>query len=211
MPRSKVAADDRRTTRSTSPLREAHKAATRNLLADAALAAFDEKSYVDVTVDDIISAAGTSRATFYLHFNGKAAVLQELIRKVQLREDYQVIYQKFATMQEPSVEKLQAWLDEYVDFYSNNLGLHRAIHQAQAVEPEFTQARLRAVNEYISFWESLGFVTDADSATLRTSAVMTFALADETMYLWLVGGVDLDREKVTRGLAESFYATLTRG
>jgi AcrR family transcriptional regulator len=194
-----------------SAVRKAQKELTRALLATAAQAQFEERGYVEVTVDDIVRAAGASRATFYLYFESKAAVLQEVLRKLQLREEYQLLLRHFAAIEEPTVDALQAWLDEYVDFYVKHRGLHRAIHQAQAVEPEFAHARLGDIRLYIELWRSLGFVKNPDSDDLRLAAMMMFALADETLYLWLVDGFEADRRKVTRALAESFHATLQRG
>ena len=42
-------------------LREKQKALTREMLVDAAYAAFEEKGYVDATVDDIVRRASASR------------------------------------------------------------------------------------------------------------------------------------------------------
>lgn len=54
-------------------LREAILAATARLLAD--------RSFSDLAVSDILSAAGVSRGTFYFYFDGKQTVLGELVRR----------------------------------------------------------------------------------------------------------------------------------
>jgi AcrR family transcriptional regulator len=195
----------------TSPLREAQKGLTRDLLTSAAQTAFEQRGYVEVTVDDIVRDSGASRATFYLYFESKAAVLEAVMNRIRLREDYQQLLQHFTTISDPTVDSIEVWLDEYVDFYLKHRGLHRAIHQAQAIEPEFAKARLADLRRYIELWRSLGFVENTDSEDLRLAAMMTFALADETLYLWLVDGFEVDRGKVTRALAESFHATFQRG
>lgn len=46
-------------------LREAQKQMTRRLLLDAGLELFTTKGYAATTVDDIATAAGTTRVTFY--------------------------------------------------------------------------------------------------------------------------------------------------
>ena len=56
-------------------LREEQRLFTRNRIADAALQVFGEKGYPATTVEDIVAEARTSRATFYLHFDSKFAVL----------------------------------------------------------------------------------------------------------------------------------------
>lgn len=194
-----------------SALRDGYKALTRDALVTAATEAFEQRGYVEVSVDDIARAAGTSRATFYLHFSGKAAVLREVHVRLQQHEEFQQLLQHFSAIRQPTVPALHAWLDEYVDFYIKHRGLHRALHQAQAVEPEFAQARLREINGYIQLWRSLGFVDDPSSEDLRLGAMMMFALVSETLYLWLVDGFEADRARIVLALAEAFHRTLTQG
>src|SRR3954469_1670149 len=59
-------------------MRDRHRILTRDHILAAALEAFAERGYVGVTIDDIVRRAGIGRATFYLHFDSKAAVLREL-------------------------------------------------------------------------------------------------------------------------------------
>src|SRR5215470_4842220 len=54
-------------------LREAILAATARLLAD--------HSFTDLSVSDILNAAGVSRGTFYFYFDSKQAVLGELVQR----------------------------------------------------------------------------------------------------------------------------------
>jgi AcrR family transcriptional regulator len=51
----------------------------RGLILDAARRVFAARGYHDTTVSDIIDAAGIARGTFYLYFESKRAVFQELI------------------------------------------------------------------------------------------------------------------------------------
>ena len=53
----------------------------RERLLDGAQRVFAQAGYDSATVDDIISAAGTSRATFYRYFKGKDAIFDELSRR----------------------------------------------------------------------------------------------------------------------------------
>lgn len=55
------------------------KQATRARITAAALALFTEGGYLESTVEDIISAAGVSRWTFYAHFSNKADLLSALV------------------------------------------------------------------------------------------------------------------------------------
>lgn len=64
-------------------LRQRQKAATRQLLIDAAAQVFAANGYAKTRIDDVAAAAGTSRATFYLHFGGKSELLGELIGRAE--------------------------------------------------------------------------------------------------------------------------------
>ena len=59
-------------------LRDEQKRATRAKLVDAARTLFEERGYAAVTVDDIASVVGCSRATFYVHFASKVEMLKTI-------------------------------------------------------------------------------------------------------------------------------------
>ncbi|MET1043861.1 MAG: TetR/AcrR family transcriptional regulator [Microbacteriaceae bacterium] len=63
-------------------LRDLHKQQTRKLLMQTGLELFESKGYAPTTIDDIASAAGTTRTTFYLHFASKSQLMSELIIEV---------------------------------------------------------------------------------------------------------------------------------
>ena len=63
-------------------LRAAQKQMTRDLFLAKALELFQEQGYAATTVDDIASAAGSNRTTFYLHFTSKADVVSALLAQV---------------------------------------------------------------------------------------------------------------------------------
>ena len=63
-------------------LRAAQKQMTRELFLTKALELFETKGYAATTIDDIATAAGSNRTTFYLHFSSKAEVVSALLMKV---------------------------------------------------------------------------------------------------------------------------------
>ncbi len=63
-------------------LRAAQKQMTRELFLTRALDLFETKGYAATTIDDIATAAGSNRTTFYLHFTSKAEVVSALLMKV---------------------------------------------------------------------------------------------------------------------------------
>ncbi|MEU5843670.1 helix-turn-helix domain-containing protein [Rhodococcus sp. NPDC047139] len=63
-------------------LRAAQKQMTYELFLAKALELFGTKGYAATTIDDIATAAGSTRTTFYLHFSSKADVMSALLTKV---------------------------------------------------------------------------------------------------------------------------------
>ena len=56
-------------------LRDQQRIFTRARLIESAIQCFGEQGYHATKIEDIVAAAGASRATFYLHFNSKLEVL----------------------------------------------------------------------------------------------------------------------------------------
>jgi len=56
-------------------LRQEHRDATQRRIIAAARKVFVKKGYTRATIGEIITAAGVSRATLYLHFDSKFALL----------------------------------------------------------------------------------------------------------------------------------------
>lgn len=59
--------------------RKARKARTRAALLEAGRQAFAEKGYADTNIADIASRAGVATGTVYVHFEGKEALVDELL------------------------------------------------------------------------------------------------------------------------------------
>jgi len=62
-------------------LRDRQKQLTRDTLLQTALELFGENRYATTTIDEIATAAGTTRATFYLHFSSKSEIARALINE----------------------------------------------------------------------------------------------------------------------------------
>ncbi|MCX6501787.1 MAG: helix-turn-helix domain containing protein [Microbacterium sp.] len=60
-------------------LRALQKENTRRRILEEALRLFQEQGYVPTTIDDIATAVGTTRVTFYAHFPNKSELMRALI------------------------------------------------------------------------------------------------------------------------------------
>ena len=68
---------------SVSTLRAAQKRMTYELFLEKGLDLFCTKGYTATTIDDIATAAGSTRTTFYLHFSSKSEVMSALLSKAE--------------------------------------------------------------------------------------------------------------------------------
>lgn len=96
-------------------LREQQKQFTHERLISVAEELFREKGYLATTIDDIAAGAGTTRATFYLHFANKNALLVELStsHNDELAMRLQTLDQ---VLERGELDEVRAWLDDSYDF-----------------------------------------------------------------------------------------------
>ncbi|WP_313811009.1 TetR family transcriptional regulator [Glutamicibacter sp.] len=115
-------------------LRSRQKAATRQLLIDAAAQVFAANGYAKSRIDDVAAAAGTSRATFYLHFGGKTELLSELI--VRAQESFAADFRELAVLfGDPQVDELRRWIQRALSHWSGAATLMRPVFEATDNDP----------------------------------------------------------------------------
>ena len=177
---------------------------TREHIMEAALEAFAERGYAAVTIDDIVRRAGIGRATFYLHFDSKAAVLREL-RNTRMTVWSQQDAPRGGAGGRPSI---RAFFEKVVDFYTSAPELYQALHQARAADPEFAAAHRATMEANVSEWIEADAMPGADESRLRLAIAMMYTMVDSFMYLWLADGWSLDREAAIEAMTDALYATM---
>lgn len=93
-------------------IRQAHKDLTRLRIAEAARACFYEKGVTETSFEEIAARAGVRRATVYLHFANKNAILAELLS--QNLDEVRRIYARLLTMPRHDAAAVRTWLGSYV-------------------------------------------------------------------------------------------------
>ena len=125
-------------------LREAQKQMTRRLLLDAGLELFSARGYAATTVDDIATAAGTTRATFYAYFPSRSDLMRALIDE-KLNERLQRIRSAHrgstaedlvAAVRDGRREVILGWLTQTADRWPSIHSIIRIGRDAAAVDPE---------------------------------------------------------------------------
>ena len=95
----------------------------------------NERSFADISVDDLAKGAGLSRPTFYFYFKSKEAVLLSLIEPVIASADSEID----AAMRRPPAEARRAWRDGINAFFTafaSRPTLGRAARDALATNSE---------------------------------------------------------------------------
>jgi AcrR family transcriptional regulator len=145
---------------------------TRRRLLDAAERVFGEFGYHDASVVKLAEDAGVAAGTFYLYFDSKKSIFDELVRDLNRRVRH--------AMKEGSSQgttRLQSELlgfDAYFRFTREHPTLYRIIRQAEFVSPEM----LRYHYDHLSsgYIEGLRQASDAGEIAKLDPEVAAYAL-----------------------------------
>lgn len=197
-------------------LREAQKKMTRRLILSTALQLFEEKGYAATTVDDIATAAGTTRVTFYAHFPSRSDLVRALIEELNEtlgRSDSPTHGSTAPALVEVvadgSPAALTGWLEATARDWDTVRPYTRAASEAAVVDPE-----LRGV---VDAWldeatadvrEGLDRADRFDPGSRRLRGVLAISQLDHLARNWKPGRWDCDRDQVVALLAESWHALL---
>ncbi|MGW4231676.1 TetR/AcrR family transcriptional regulator [Streptomyces sp. NPDC004980] len=139
-------------------LREQQKQMTRRLLLESGLELFKTKGYAATTVDDIATAAGTTRVTFYAYFPSRSELmkalideqLNEVLQRVGSPEHGSTAQDLVATVADGTPEAIMAWLRRTADSWPAIRPIIRVGRDAAVVDPELTDLVERWMGEAIS-------------------------------------------------------------
>jgi AcrR family transcriptional regulator len=107
---------------------------TRRKLLDAAERVFGELGYPDASIVKVTEAAGVGQGTFYLYFDSKRAIFDELVRDLNQRVRHAM---KEASSQGGTrLEQELLGFRAYFRFTADHPALYRIIRQAEFVSPE---------------------------------------------------------------------------
>jgi AcrR family transcriptional regulator len=131
-------------------MRAAQREFTRTRIIEAAIEVFAEKGYAKTTVDDIAERAGSTRATFYLHFKAKSDVLSELIGRGE--QHFHKIYQGLSPIiaRRPTLASVRLWLSVAMTEWKAVGDLSRPVWEAASIEPEVNDILNARQNDQIA-------------------------------------------------------------
>jgi len=110
---------------------------TRRRLLEAAEAVFAEFGYHEASIVKITEAAGVGQGTFYLYFNSKKVVFDELV--VDLNHRVRHAMTEAASLGATRAEMERLGFAAFFRFTAEHPALYRIIRQAEFVSPEVLQ------------------------------------------------------------------------
>jgi len=183
-------------------LRQEQQAATRQRLLDAARAAFLQAGFAGATVEQIISAANTSRATFYLHFPNKTEALLATWRERDLPE-VDALFRRFDDAGDFSDAAARAWLADVVEYWEVHGRVGQIALQVLALEPElnasWVEGMVSVVEDMPKYRQAMG-----GGPRARAIALNHVIELERVLYFWTIGGLPTSREDLVGALAHDW-------
>jgi AcrR family transcriptional regulator len=202
-----------------SNLRAAQRAMTRRLLMTAALELFENKGYAPTTVDDIATAAGTTRATFYAYFPSRSELMKALIDE-RLNEELQrsrspergsTAQGLITAVKEGTPEAIGAWMRQTAGHWQAIRPILRIGRDAAVVDPELGQLVERWMEEAINdIQDALDQAGRFQPHQRHFRGVLAMAELDFVAQHWEDADWHLTRDQMLDELTDSWVRLLGR-
>jgi AcrR family transcriptional regulator len=191
-------------------LRDEQKAYTRRRLIETALEVFSKHGYANSRVEDITAALGSSRATFYRYFDGKADVVKELV--VPVSQQSVILYGELAQLATPSRDELRAWMERKVSWWETNMQVLDIAQQVLSIEPAFTSAYMETMGSSAdAMCELLVRLTGAERSLARLESLMLIFQLERFCFFWLTRDSDMqfDRAGIIDVLTDMWWRSIS--
>lgn len=169
---------------------------TRRRLLDAAERVFAELGYHDASIVKIADAAGVAAGTFYLYFDSKKAIFDELVRDLnrRVRHAMKEASSAGATRLEQELNGFEA----YFRFTSDHPALYRIIRQAEFVSPEMLRYHYDRLSAgYIEALRTASESGEIGEMDAEVAAYALMGLGEMIGMRWILWG---DREPLPAGV-----------
>lgn len=191
---------------------------TRRLLLESGLELFKTKGYAATTVDDIATAAGTTRVTFYAYFPSRSELMKALINE-QLNEALQRVRvpERGSTAQglvtavaEGTPESITAWIRHTADSWPVIRPIIRIGRDAAVIDPELNDLVERWLEEAIGdIEEGLERAGRFEPHQRHFRGVLAMAQLDYVAQNWERADWKLTRDQMLDELSASWIQLLT--
>ena len=165
-------------------------AETRARLLEAAEQVFGDLGYHDASIVKITEAAGVAPGTFYLYFNGKREIFDELVRDLNAKVRHAM--SEGAAKGRTRAEQERLGFQAFFKFTAEHPALYRIIRQAEFVSPDILRRHYeRFLAGYVpGLREAMerGEVVESDAETLAWTLMGIAELIGMRWVLWGDGG-----------------------
>jgi AcrR family transcriptional regulator len=186
-------------------LREAQKQMTRRLLLDKGLEVFGEKGYAATTVDDIAVAAGTTRATFYLHFASKAELVRALVADTNEMLTGADVPPLTQVVQSGDRGHIRGWLARKFDQWAEIRPYVTVAHQAAASEADIQSTVDQWFDTAIEAMErGLDAAGRFEPSSRRARCSLAFGELEFLSRRWMRLGWTVDRDTALTMMTDSW-------
>lgn len=144
----------------------------KQIIVEAFLQLLGQEDFERLSVKEIVVHAGVSRSTFYLHFEDKYHLLEEV--RASLNNSFLLFYTEAGLSETSTVERLCQHIFRYRSFYSHEFADHAAAHDladrlarrlAHVFDDEdYAIFASHGTIGFLSKWVREGFVTSPSEA-----------------------------------------------
>lgn len=194
-------------------------ALTRAQLLDAALKCFQEKGYVNTTLDDIAQRAGTTRGAIHWHFGNKAQLFNTMVRE-RYAQAATMFQEAFAPGKSP-LQQLRHFLICWITYAEENSDF-RALLELLSFKTELVPELaagmqekiqgLRATQDMLATQIQRGIAAGEIRPEINphTAAVAAVGIANGITSLWLMDPNSFSLQTTAQESVDLFLRGLAR-
>ena len=166
---------------------------------------FARRGYHNAKIDDIVAAAGIARGTFYLYFEDKRAIFEEIVDRTITRLGMAIVRVDPHDVGRTVADQVRENIRRIVRILLEDRATTKILlADALGVDPSFDRKLLSFYDEMSSLLEEslsdgqkLGVVAPGD---VRLMAWLTMGSLKETMFQIVQRGADYEEDKLVEGI-----------
>ncbi|MGY6499189.1 MAG: TetR/AcrR family transcriptional regulator [Microcella sp.] len=171
------------------PPRTARGTRTRQALLDSAEQVFAEVGYSDASIVRITERAGVGQGTFYLYFDSKLQIFEELVEDLNRRVRHAMT--ENATERMTRIEREREGFRGFFRFTAEHPALYRIVREAEFVSPRSLRLHYtRIVEGYIQGLEDAREAGDVGDIDPAVAAWALMGIGEMIGMRWVLWGRD---------------------
>jgi AcrR family transcriptional regulator len=185
------------------------KAERRQQILNVAREVFARRGYHAAKIDDIVAAAGVARGTFYLYFEDKRAIFEEIVDRTMARLGMSIVRVDPHDEARGVVDQVRENMRRIMRILLEDRATTKILlSDALGVDPAFDRKLLSFYDEISSMLEgslndgqALGIVSGGD---VRLLSWITIGALKEVMFQIVQRGAEYDEDNLIEGILAVF-------